>query len=187
MTELEVRMEAARWLATSLSIMNNDGAHWMQGDYHESFVVEDPDSPEEHSVWNQTIRDYIKVKARIEWRHCSVGGLQHTRERMAEAAIGGLEYDQVNWAAHHRNFDQVYNAAEVALAIAIMAIENDWTDASAYDSETVVIRYNDSEGRTWEEIKQAHSRAITALIDGTVPLTWPDYGAMLAKDVTFNV
>src|SRR6188474_2788495 len=47
-----IRMEAAKDLATSLSIMNDGGKHWMKHDEEEEFFIEDPNGTETDEVWN---------------------------------------------------------------------------------------------------------------------------------------
>jgi len=193
-------MDAARVLATSVHLMNESGKHWVQGEYEEEFFVEDPSHPhaKETEFWNGDVGEYQRGVGYYDTRYCSIGGL-----RAAKTKFGEL----VGWPYA----TQVADASEVALAIVVLKMDETPRPATSMrcddpncsvcnpsvtsekikngivHPENTIIGYNDREGTKWENIKEAHSRAITALIEGTIPLSWQEYGEALANDVDFDV
>lgn len=138
----EVTLEALR---SALALMNSKGKHWTQG----------------------ALRRNESVNGKERVTYCSVGAIWQISgvnvERVSKGYMSG--YDDAD--------DELRSALTKALALAVPedARPTETFGPIATDrreQETAIVRYNDNNDRTWNEIVALFKRAETLVEEGAV-------------------
>lgn len=175
-------------LRESRSLMNLEGTHWIQGDMH---AIIDEETKDE--IWYDTLAEAEEESGKkCGHAFCSMGGLEAYVDLLKLSAGGIVQRDgYIKFVDHSDPSEKVIKMAHqnayFALALVVQS-END-TYYEMFENwdiaESRVIDWNDTDGRTWEQVSAGFEKAARLVEDKVIPVYqgYPDRDEVMSEDL----